>query len=94
MARPKKSTQVEKGIKPSAVLQAGFNTINSEPEESVVNPIPETKTVVLEIINVYAVRYQLWHPFQKRMIPVNDPVPVLKDNWLSAQMKVGHIKEI
>ena len=86
MARPKKSTETTQETKPSAVLQAGFNPIN---------PMP-TVTVKEEpkVINVYAVRYQLWHPFQKRMIPVNDPVPVLKDNWLISQMKVGHIKEI
>lgn len=57
-------------------------------------PIPEPKQKSVEIVNVYAVRYQLWHPFQKRMIPVNDPVPVIKDNWLNCQMKSGHIKEL
>lgn len=86
MARPKKSTETIQETKPSEVLQAGFNPINPMPTMKQ----PETP----KIINVYAVRYQLWHPFQKRMIPVNDPVPVLKDNWLSAQMEVGHIKEI
>ena len=85
MARPKKSTETNQETKPSAVLQAGFNTIN---------PMPATEKEVPKIINVYAVRYQLWHPFQKRMIPVNDPVPVLQDNWLNSQMKAGHIKEI
>lgn len=83
MARPKKSTETIQETKPSEVLQAGFNPINPIPS----NPGPK-------IINVYSVRCDLWHPFQKRMIPVNDPVPVLKDNWLSAQMKAGHIKEI
>lgn len=86
MARPKKSTETIQETKPSAVLRAGFNLIN---------PMPAAKQPEApKIINVYAVRYQLWHPFQKRMIPVNDPVPVLKDNWLTSQMKVGHIKEI
>lgn len=85
MARPKKSTETSQETKPSAVMQAGFNPINLMPD--IVKEIPK-------IINVYAVRYQLWHPFQKRMIPVNDPVPVLKDNWLSSQMKAGHVKEI
>ena len=86
MARPKKSTETIQETKPSEVLQAGFNLIN---------PMPTMKQPEApKIINVYAVRYQLWHPFQKRMIPVNDPVPVLKDNWLASQMKAGHIKEI
>ncbi len=85
MARPKKSTETIQETKPSEVLQAGFNPIN---------PMPATEKEVPKIINVYAVRYQLWHPFQKRMIPVNDPVPVLQDNWLNSQMKAGHIKEI
>lgn len=87
MARPKKSTkQEELSTKPSAVLQAGFGTVN---------PMPVSKQEkVIEIINVYAVRYQFWHPFQKRMIPVNDPVPVVKDNWLKCQMNAGHIKEL
>ena len=85
MARPKKSTETNQETKPSAVLQAGFNPIN---------PMPTAKKEEPKIINVYAVRYQLWHPFQKRMIPVNDPVPVLQDNWLNSQMKAGHIKEI
>ena len=84
MARPKKSTETIQETKPSEVLQAGFNSIN---------PMPTTEKEDPKIINVYAVRYQLWHPFQKRMIPVNDPVPVLKDNWLTSQMKAGHIKE-
>ena len=85
MARPKKSTENIQETKPSAVLQAGFNPIN---------PMPSAVKEAPKIINVYAVRYQLWHPFQKRMIPVNDPVPVLKDNWLNSQMKAGHIKEV
>ena len=80
MARPKRSTETKE--------------VEAVKEEVVINPIPETKIVETGIINVYAVRYQLWHPFQKRMIPVNDPVPVIKDSWLKSQMQAGHIKEL
>jgi len=56
-------------------------------------PIPETKEPDVKIVNVYSVRYQLWHPFQNRPIPVNEPTPVILDSWLECQIKAGHIKE-
>lgn len=85
MARPKKVTtpEVEFAEEKEVVK-----------EEVVINPIPETKSSSPEIINVYSIRYQLWHPFQKRMIPVNEPVPVINDSWLKSQMVAGHIKEL
>lgn len=102
MARPKKmqpQVQIQEeglvteqevyeslGIQPSAVLQAGFGNI----EETPVVPIPTEPGP--KIVNAYTVAYQLWHPFQKRMIPVNDPVPVIYDSWLDCQIKAGLVK--
>ena len=70
----------------SKVLQAGFNLVNE------IKPIP--MDLGPKVVNAYAVYTNLWHPFQKRMIPFNEPVPVIYDNWLKAQIEAKLIKEL
>lgn len=93
MARPKKvQPQVEveeSGLVTEQEVYESLGMVTKEEEESVA-PIPADPGP--KVVNVYTVAYQLWHPFQKRMIPVNDPVPVIYDSWLDAQIKAGIVK--
>lgn len=89
MAHPRKDTKKTDPVtKPSAVMQAGFKPVIKT------NPIPvDLIDPGPKVINVYSLVYQMWHPFQKKMIPVNDPTPVIYDSWVKCQIEGGRIKE-
>lgn len=90
MARPKKvEPQVEEtGLVTEQEVYESLGYVTTE--EEAIAPIPVDPGP--KVVYAYTVAYQLWHPFQKRMIPVNDPVPVIYDNWLGAQIKAGLVK--